>query len=259
MANIIPLPVQEGRDNLWAKTREAFKYIYDNHRDDADWFLKADDDSYVVMENLRSMLHPYTPDMPVYFGRKFKLPSQPPSQGYMSGGAGYVLSKRAMNVLVEDGFPNKTICWPGNGGAEDAELGKCLAQLGVVAGDSREEDGRDRFFPFEISAHLSRPKSKTGYWYYDYCYYDPLDVSNILLEIYIYMFLNKQYIRYTERKRSSSEHSLISLCTPKTFIHLRLSDLSRPNVRSSADFGFDRRGKIHVRRGEVVLGAGQTA
>lgn len=65
------MPVGEGRHNLWGKTREAFKYIYKNHMNEADWFLKADDDTYVIVENLRYMLYPYSTDDPIYFGCKF--------------------------------------------------------------------------------------------------------------------------------------------------------------------------------------------
>ena len=42
----VALPVGEGRENLWAKTKEAFRYVWNNYRDEADWFMKADDDTY---------------------------------------------------------------------------------------------------------------------------------------------------------------------------------------------------------------------
>lgn len=40
----IALPVKEGRETLWDKTKNAFQYVYKHHYDDADWFMKADDD-----------------------------------------------------------------------------------------------------------------------------------------------------------------------------------------------------------------------
>lgn len=40
----IALPVKEGRNNLWDKTKHALEYIYKHHFGDAEWFLKVDDD-----------------------------------------------------------------------------------------------------------------------------------------------------------------------------------------------------------------------
>jgi len=106
--------VGQGRDWLWGKTKAAFKYLYDKHLHEFDWFLKADDDTYVVMENLRFMLLPHSPDEPMYFGCKFKLHV---AQGYMSGGAGYVLSRNALRKFVEEALPDPAKCRSDHAGA----------------------------------------------------------------------------------------------------------------------------------------------
>ena len=46
-------------------------------------------------------------------------------------------------------FRDSKMCkWNAGTGAEDVEIGKCLMNVGVAAGDSRDEVDRTRFFPF---------------------------------------------------------------------------------------------------------------
>jgi hypothetical protein len=85
---------------------QAFRYVYEHHKDDADWFMKADDDTYVILENLRYFLRDYKSSDPVYFGHHFKTIVK---QGYYSGGAGYVLSKEALTRFANKGR-NSKIC-----------------------------------------------------------------------------------------------------------------------------------------------------
>ncbi|XP_074977701.1 glycoprotein-N-acetylgalactosamine 3-beta-galactosyltransferase 1-B isoform X2 [Caretta caretta] len=94
----VGLDTKEGRDQLYWKTIRAFQYVHQHHLEQADWFLKADDDTFVVLDNLRWLLANHTPEAPVYFGKRFKPFAK---QGYMSGGAGYVLSKEALRRFVE--------------------------------------------------------------------------------------------------------------------------------------------------------------
>ncbi|XP_071759376.2 glycoprotein-N-acetylgalactosamine 3-beta-galactosyltransferase 1-A [Centroberyx gerrardi] len=160
----VGLGTKEGRDQLYWKTIRAFHYVYEHHAQEADWFLKADDDTFVVVDNLRWILSNHTPEEPIYFGKRFKPYAK---QGYMSGGAGYVLSKEALRRFVE-GFRTK-VCTHTTP-VEDLALGQCLEKMGVLAGDSRDTLQRETFHPFVPEHHLTGKFSKS-FWYWSYCYY----------------------------------------------------------------------------------------
>ncbi|XP_013399330.1 glycoprotein-N-acetylgalactosamine 3-beta-galactosyltransferase 1 isoform X2 [Lingula anatina] len=164
---VIKLPVGEGRSNLWRKTREAFKYVYEHHFKDFDWFFKVDDDTFVVMENLRLLLKRFVPDKPYYIGRRFKPYID---QGYMSGGAGYVLSKAALELFVVKGLDDTSKC-PGGTGPEDLNMGVCMEKLGVMALDSRDKLGRETFHPFQPEHVLIPNYIPRGNWIFTYSYY----------------------------------------------------------------------------------------
>lgn len=78
----IPLSLPEGREFLTVKSIKASVYVYETYGQEYDWFLKADDDTYVIVENLRRLLQPLDPDKPLYLGYRFK-PYDPQGMFYL--------------------------------------------------------------------------------------------------------------------------------------------------------------------------------
>uniref|UniRef100_A0A0M3I6X0 Glycoprotein-N-acetylgalactosamine 3-beta-galactosyltransferase 1 n=1 Tax=Ascaris lumbricoides TaxID=6252 RepID=A0A0M3I6X0_ASCLU len=163
----IHFDVPEGHENLWGKTRAAFKYAYDFHFDQFDWFLKADDDTYVIIENLRLFLLTQRPDEPVYLGCRFKKFVK---GGYMQGGAGYVISRSALKAFAEKALPDAELCQQGNRGDEDVEMGRCLQNVGVRIIDSRDSTGHHRFLALHPLKYLTATNKTTDFWISDYSY-----------------------------------------------------------------------------------------
>ena len=157
----IALNVTEGRDHLWEKTRQAFRYVWTNYKDQADWFFKADDDAYVVVENLRFMLSAYSSSDAIHFGYKSKGKID---GGHNHGGPGYVLSKQAVQRFVEQGLDNDALCDKTPTEFEDVAMTKCLKMLNVKNGDSRDSLGRERFSPLNARKQIYPGEPKADSW-----------------------------------------------------------------------------------------------
>ena len=77
-------------DHLWCKTQKGIIYGVDTYKDGWDWMLKADDDTYVIMDNLKYFLSQHDSNELIWFGCQFALGGDP-NKKYMSGGNTYSL------------------------------------------------------------------------------------------------------------------------------------------------------------------------
>ncbi|VDO12140.1 unnamed protein product [Rodentolepis nana] len=152
---------------LWEKTRQAIMYAYKHHADDYDYFLKADDDTYVIVENLRYLLAAKIPDEPFFMGRRFIKNAK---TTYASGGAGYVISRGALKIVAKGILEGVEACRSGYK-AEDHAFGICAEALGVPIIDSLDEHDLERFHPFGPLYVLSKELIDRNPWIHNYNYY----------------------------------------------------------------------------------------
>ena len=64
-------------------------------------------------------------------------------RGYNSGGAGYLLSAKAVEMLLEY-LQKKGFCKP-DGAIEDLDVAICLAKLNIYPEDTQDEEGKITF------------------------------------------------------------------------------------------------------------------
>jgi glycoprotein-N-acetylgalactosamine 3-beta-galactosyltransferase len=132
-------------DKVYLTIKDVYKrYNIYNY----DWFLKADDDTFILMDNLRLFLNDKNANQPITYGFNFKDMVE---EGYHSGGAGYLLSRNAFRRLGSKLNRNYDFC--PNSGIEDIDVAKCLRQLKVHLGNSTDSKGRERFHPLSIYNH----------------------------------------------------------------------------------------------------------
>ena len=164
---------------LTDKVLLTYKYLY-NKYGYYDWYLKADDDSFVFVDNLRKFVADKNASMPVTYGYDFKVKVE---NGYHSGGGGYLLSRETLHRLGSSLNKNITFCK--NTGVEDLDVGRCLRGLGVYPNKSIDELGRERFHSLSIRSHYFGRFPK---WLPRYAS-NPLQKVNIC----IFLFYEKYY------------------------------------------------------------------
>ncbi|XP_036327423.1 glycoprotein-N-acetylgalactosamine 3-beta-galactosyltransferase 1-like [Rhagoletis pomonella] len=204
----------------WGSILISFSYVYRYYADEIDWLLKVNDDNFVILENLRKMLLPYSPDDPLNFGCKMK---DDENQTYMHGG--YVLSREALYRLVTDSFTNSSLCYLQDSPDDDLELGRCLRNVGVVAGDSRDAMGRQRFMPFPPEEYLVDLKPDKQEWFVNRSYYeinattrqmarDAISFYNVNAPIMVTLDYYLYKMRIFGRKKSTPNANKTKLTTP---------------------------------------------
>lgn len=131
---------------LTDKIYQSLIYI-NKHFGNFGWYMKADDDTYVITDNLRKFISSKNASEPVTFGFDFKRFLK---KGYQSGGAGYLMSREAVKRIAFQLKKNYSSC--PNRGIEDVDIAACFRLVQVYPGLSRDYLGKERFHPLSIKS-----------------------------------------------------------------------------------------------------------
>lgn len=179
----VPYEGQEGRANQWQIARGAWTFIYANYYQSYDWFVLAQSDSFLLIENLRYYLESeeirlaenggrLNPDddnlqTPLYLGRRFALAGIQ-SQIFNGSGPGYILNKAALKSLIVDALPNlNQKLLHAVSSSHDTLLAQAFRTVGIRPYPTPDEKGGERFMPFMPHHHYRYrfPADKGSDWY----------------------------------------------------------------------------------------------
>ena len=161
--------IEDTYKNLTDKILLSFQDVYENHND-YDWYLKADDDTFIFMDNLHDFLKDKNRNLPVTYGHNFKVKIE---GGFQSGGAGYLVSNEAFKRISLSLKKDKDFCSK-KSGIEDIEVRLCLKKLKVELGESVDHLNRERFHPTNFNAHFLDPPI----WLNEYSKHPPQKVNH---------------------------------------------------------------------------------
>ena len=177
--------------HLWDKTRKSLQYLVENYPD-YDYYYKADDDTYIVMENLRAYLLTQSLDEPLILGHRLMLPDTLAIEFvskdeyliflrrfgpwiYPSGGSGYVMNNLLLKNMVQ--HLNQSHCSFSNNATtsdrgsatipEDVAAAFCARYAGGYLPDTRDRMHKNRWHPLSpfMTLHAKSLFKKTDWWH----------------------------------------------------------------------------------------------
>jgi len=209
----------ESYDNMWQKTRAAFRYLSEQAwvaREGFEYFFFAGDDAYLFVDNLRRMVR--DPEIALlndngaalFFGyrqltrdydrRGHARPINEFSTAFVSG-AGYVMNLAALQ-LAGHLVKHSRHCSPNiHASHEDVYLSDCLRGAGVLTRDARNAFGEDRFIvlnPMHMQ-YQARDQDYSWWWrdYRDRAMPTGLDI--VAADTVLYHYIDKSLLPSIER------------------------------------------------------------
>jgi glycoprotein-N-acetylgalactosamine 3-beta-galactosyltransferase len=161
---------------LGRKAWLRWQYAIQTYVNRFDYVMKADIDTYMLMDHLYEYLSTFNHTDPLYIGRVFKVGGRDLRHVFVAG-ASVTLSASALSIMntsmIEHEHDPNHACslksWLSTGHSDDVALARCLKVNGILPVDTRDDRGRERFMVFNVD-RMENPKVNRGprWWYHDY-------------------------------------------------------------------------------------------
>ena len=137
--------------SAWERVTRTWSYVHQHYRNSFDAFHLAEDDTYLIPQNLRQLLSNYAGfyTQPLYLGGAVVPSRKTPEVRYCGGGAGYTLNRKALE-LVADGLGECSVIEKQQLPV-DQQMAQCLNQLAhLQCGRTVDGESALRYLEFGI-------------------------------------------------------------------------------------------------------------
>uniref|UniRef100_A0A0N4ZQ99 N-acetylgalactosaminide beta-1,3-galactosyltransferase n=1 Tax=Parastrongyloides trichosuri TaxID=131310 RepID=A0A0N4ZQ99_PARTI len=139
------------------RTIIALQYSFTKISNKFNWYLKTEDDTFIIIEHLKKLLKKYDYNKGYYM----EFYNEDLIKNTKDTGTSYVFSKRAMELFSKKLFKNNTLCPYNNNEREGISV--CMRSIGIEKLSlSRDNKGRERFkdWDVEMGIHFKKEGKK---------------------------------------------------------------------------------------------------